>query len=129
MDREVINLINSLHHRENDFFHVFGNLQSYSTDYPSFHFPGYAPVTVITILDKLKTEKEKEEVFDKASMVTGSSSERTYFIANYTHENTEQSNEVDLLALEILDSLMLFAEKFILVRKQREKFDGQRSYG
>ena len=76
---------------------------------------------MITILDKLKTEKDKEEVFDKASMVTGSSSERTYLIANYTHENTEQSNEVDLLALEILDSLMLFAEKFILVRKHREK--------
>lgn len=76
---------------------------------------------MITILDKLKTEKEKEEVFDKASMVTGSSSERTYFIANYTHENAEQSNEVDLLALEILDSILLFAEKFILVRKQREK--------
>ena len=26
MDREVINLINSLHQRENDFFRVFGNL-------------------------------------------------------------------------------------------------------
>ena len=68
------------------------------------HFPGYAPITVITFLDKLKTEEEKVEVFDKASMVTGSSGERTYFIANYTHGNTVQSNEMDLLALEILDS-------------------------
>ena len=45
---------------------------------------------MITFLDKLKTEEEKEEVFDKASMVTGSSGERTYFIANYTHENVVQ---------------------------------------
>ena len=76
---------------------------------------------MITFLDKLKTEEEKEEEFDKASMVTGSSGERTYFIANYTNGNAVQSNEVDLLALEILDSVLLFAEKFILVRKQREK--------
>ena len=76
---------------------------------------------MITFLDKLKTEEEKEEVFDKASMVTGSSGERTYFIANYTHENVVQFNEVDLVALEILDSVLLFAEKFILVRKQQEK--------
>ena len=76
---------------------------------------------MITFLDKLKTEEEKEEVFDKASMATGSSGERTYFIANYTNGNAVQSNEVDLLALEILDSVLLFAEKFILVRKQLEK--------
>ncbi|XP_022804667.1 uncharacterized protein LOC111341888 isoform X2 [Stylophora pistillata] len=82
---------------------------------------GYAPVTVITFLDELKTEEHKEEASDLASAVTGSSSERTYFIANYTHENAKQSNEVDLLALEILDSVLLLAEKFILVRKQREK--------
>ena len=74
---------------------------------------------MITFLDKLRTEEEKEEEFDKASMVTGSSGERTYFIANYTNGNAVQSNEVDLLALEILDSVL--REKFILVRKQREK--------
>lgn len=76
---------------------------------------------MITFLDKLKTEEEKEEVFDKASMVAGSSGRGTYFIANYTNGNAVQSNEVDLLALEILDSVLLFAEKFILVRKQRGK--------
>ena len=75
---------------------------------------------MITFLDKLRTEEEKDEEFDKASMVTGSSGERT-FIANYTNGNAVLSNEVDLLALEILDSVLLFAEKFILVRKQREK--------
>lgn len=63
---------------------------------------------MITFLDKLRTEEEKEEEFDKASMVTGSSGERTYFIANYTNGNAVQSNEVDLLALEILDSVDWF---------------------
>ena len=93
----------------------------YDTDYLSSHLTGYAPVTVITYLDKLKTEEDKEDAFEQASWATGSSSERTYFIANYIHENAEQSNEVDRAALDILDSVLLSAERFIRIRKQREK--------
>ncbi|XP_022800902.1 uncharacterized protein LOC111338651 [Stylophora pistillata] len=86
-----------------------------------FREDGYAPVTVITYLDRLVEKEEKEEAFDQASWATGSSSEKTYFIANYTHAKAEQSHEVDRAALDILDSVLLSAERFIRIRKQREK--------
>jgi len=85
-----------------------------------FREDGYAPVTVVTYLDKLKDKEEKEEAFEQASWATGSSSERTYFVANYLHVDSEQSFEVDRAALDILDSALLSAESFIRIHKQRE---------
>ena len=78
-------------------------------------------MTVITYLDKLHDKEDKDEAFDQASWATGSSSERTYFIANYTHADNKESFEVDRTALDILDSVLLSAERFIRIRKQREK--------
>ena len=78
-------------------------------------------MTVITYLDKLNDKEEKDEAFDQASWATGSSSEKTYFIANYTHAKNKQSDAVDRAALDILDSVLLSAERFIRIRKQREK--------
>ena len=78
-------------------------------------------MTVITYLDKLKDKEDKDEAFDQASWATGSSSERTYFIANYLYADDERSFEVDRAALDILDSVLLSAERFIRIRKQREK--------
>ena len=91
------------------------------TDNLFVNFIGYAPVTVITCLDELKSKEDKEEAFEQASWATGSSSERTHFIANYTNEAPKQSLEVDRAALDILDSALLSAEGFIQIRKQREK--------
>ena len=91
------------------------------TDNLFVNFIGYAPVTVITYLDELKSEEDKETAFEQASWATGSSSERTYFIANYTLKAPKQSLEVDRAALDILDSALLSAEGFIQIRKQREK--------
>ena len=78
-------------------------------------------MTVITCLDTLKSQDDKENAFDQASRATGSSRDRTYFIANYTHDAPKQSLEVDRAALDILDSALLSAERFIQIRKQREK--------
>ena len=78
-------------------------------------------MTVITYLDKLKDENDKENAFDMASWATGSPSERTYFIANYTHEKSEESSVVERTALDILDSALLSAEEFIQIKKQGEK--------
>ncbi|XP_066025099.1 uncharacterized protein, partial [Pocillopora verrucosa] len=86
-----------------------------------FREDGYAPVTVITYLDKLKDEKEKDDAFDQASWATGSPCEKTYFIANYTHVRDKRSDAIDRAALDILDSALLSAERFIRIRKQREK--------
>ena len=78
-------------------------------------------MTVITYLDKLKDKEDKDEAFDQAIKATGSSSNSTYFIANYAEDAVEQSLEVDRVARDILDSALISAEKFIQVRKQREK--------
>lgn len=78
-------------------------------------------MTVITYLDKLTDESDKENAFDMASWATGSSSQRTYFIANYTQEQSEKSFAVDRAALDILDSALMSAERYIRICKQREK--------
>lgn len=94
---------------------------------------GYAPVTVITFLDELEREgrkaqkkqeeleKRKEDAFDRASSAAGSSSERTFFIANYTDEQKQTSMTVERTALDVLDFALLSAERFIQIRKQKEK--------
>ena len=78
-------------------------------------------MTVVTCLDKLKDEGAKGEAFSLASMATGSSETRTYFIENYTHENKETSLEVERTALDILEYALISAEGFIRIRKQRVK--------
>lgn len=78
-------------------------------------------MTVITGLDTLKDEGDKENAFDMASWAFGSSSERTFFIANYTHENNEPSFVVERTALDILDFALLSAERFIRICKQQEQ--------
>ena len=82
---------------------------------------GYAPVTVITYLDTIKDDGDKDKAFDMASWATGSSSERTYFIANYTHGKSEESFVVERTALDVLEFALMSAERFIQIRKQREK--------
>ena len=78
-------------------------------------------MTVITYLDRIKDDGEKEDVFDKASSQTGSSSTRTYFIENYSDEKSEKSFVVERTALDVLESALMSAERFIQIRKQREK--------
>lgn len=86
-------------------------------------FTGYAPVTAITFLDKLiLNEKEKDGAYKMAQGTTGSSSQTTFFITNYTTpEHDKASCEVDRAALDILDSALISAERFIQFRKQREQ--------
>ena len=78
-------------------------------------------MTVITYLDTIKEEGDKENAFDTASWATGSSSERTYFIANYIHEKSEKSFVVERTALDVLEFALMSAERFIQIRRQREK--------
>ena len=86
-----------------------------------FYSIGYAPVTVITYLDKLKDDEDKSNAFDMASWAIGSSSERTFFISNYMHFNSDRCLTVDRTALDVLDFSLLSAERFIRIKKQQEK--------
>ena len=83
-------------------------------------------MTVITYLDKLKNEGDKENAFHMASRAIGSAIDRTFFIANYTHKKDEKSFVVERTALDILDFALLSAERFIRIKKQREKNQMQR---
>lgn len=57
-----------------------------------------------------------------AQRTIGSSNQTTFFITNYTtREHDKTSCEVDWAALNILDSALVSAERFIQFRKQREK--------
>ena len=80
-------------------------------------------MTAITFLDKLTPkEKEKDAAYKMAQRTTGSSRETTFFITNYTsREHDKTSSEVDRAALDILDSALVSAERFIQFRMQREQ--------
>lgn len=98
-------------------------LTSRDSEIHSIHLTGYAPVTAITFLDKLTPkEKEKDAAYKMAQRTTGSSGQTTFFITNYiTREHDKISCEVDRAVLDILDSALVSAEKFIQFRMQREQ--------
>ena len=98
-------------------------LTSNDSEIRSIHLTGYAPVTAITFLDRLKPkEKEKDTAYKMAQRTTGSSRQTTFFITNYTtRERDKKSYEVDRAAFDILDSALLSAERFIQFRMQREQ--------
>ena len=98
-------------------------LNSCDSEIYSFHFTGYAPVTAITFLDKLiLKEKEKDAAYKMAQKTTGSSRQTTFFITNYTTPELDKtSSKVDRAALDILDSALVSAERFIQFRMQREQ--------
>ena len=98
-------------------------LTSYDSEIHSIHLTGYAPVTAITSLDKLTPkEKEKDVAYRMAQRTTGSSRQTTFFITNYiTREHDKTSCEVDRAALDILDSALVSAERFIQFRMKREQ--------
>lgn len=69
----------------------------------------------------LKSEEVKIKASEQAGLATGGPGGRIYFITNYTHENNNTSFDVELTALDILDSALISAESFIRVRKQQER--------
>jgi len=81
---------------------------------------GYVPVSAITFLDK-PTLKEKDAAFKMAQRTIGSSNQTTFFVTNYTTREHDRRSEVDWAALNVLDSALVSAERFIQFRRQREK--------
>lgn len=98
-------------------------LNSCNSEIYFFHITGYAPVTAITFRNKLiLKEKEKDVAYKMALKTTGSSRQTTFFITNYiTPEHDKTSCEVERAALNILDSALVSAERFIQFRMQQEQ--------
>lgn len=81
-------------------------------------------MTAITCVDKRTLSKEDQDaVFKMAQRTTGSSSQSTHLITNYTTDDEHEmmSYEVDRAALHILDSALVSAERFIQFSKRRQK--------
>ena len=92
--------------------------------------PGHSPVTVITYEDKVKSQQDHDDAFEKASAATGSPRDRTFFITNYTHDNKEYSMTTEKSALDILDTVLYSAERFVNTQKLTQEFyNGNASSG
>ena len=86
--------------------------------------PGYSPVTVITCEDKLKNEEERDKAFSEASAATGSPRNRTHFISNYTHAHDECRPNTEKRAMDVLDTVLIAAERYVKIQKLRSHYHG-----
>ncbi|KAK3698540.1 hypothetical protein QZH41_014460, partial [Actinostola sp. cb2023] len=89
-----------------------------------FRFEGHSPITIITCEDKIKNDDDREIAFREASAATGSPIDRTFFITNYTHKNQEYSLDTEKKAVNILDTMLLSAERFVKIQKLRKRHHG-----
>ena len=82
---------------------------------------GISPITVVTHRDKLKTEEECDNALYKASAATGSSHSHTFFVTNYTRDNSKRNPETERMTLVILHCALLTAERAVKIMKQQQK--------
>ena len=77
--------------------------------------------------DKLKSQEECENALHQASAATGSSLEHTFFIRNYTKDNSKRNPETERMIFDILHCALLTAEKAVKVMKQREMEEDEKA--
>ena len=81
---------------------------------------GIAPITAVTHRDKLNSQKECDNALHQASAATGSSSDHTFFVHNYTRDNSKRNPETERMIFDILHCALLTAEKAVKIMKQRK---------
>ena len=84
-------------------------------------FPGIAPITVVTHRDKLNTDEECNNALHNASVATGSALDHTFFVANYTRENSKRNPETERMTFDILHYALLTTERAVKIMKQKKK--------
>ena len=77
--------------------------------------------------DKLKSQEECENALRQASAATGSSSDHTFFVHNYTRHNSKRNPETERMIFDILHCALLTAEKAVKVMKQREMEEDEKA--
>lgn len=82
---------------------------------------GIAPITVVTHRDELKTEEACKDALEEASAATGSSISHTFFVANYTKQNSARNPEIEKMVFDILHYALMTAERAVKIMKQKEK--------
>ena len=88
---------------------------------------GITPITVVTHHDKLKSQEECENALHQASAATGSSLDHTFFIRNYTKDNSKRNPETECMIFDILHCALLTAEKAVKVMKQRKMEEDEKA--
>ena len=71
--------------------------------------------------DTLKSEELCKDALDEASVATGSSRKHTFFMRNYSKRNRERNPEIEKMAIDILHSALMTAERAVKIMKQKEK--------
>ncbi|XP_078684618.1 uncharacterized protein LOC144918053 [Branchiostoma floridae x Branchiostoma belcheri] len=82
-------------------------------------------VTVITHHDRIDRSQE-DDILAKASAATGSSRDRTFFVANYHIDKTKTDYHTEMEAMEAMKSALHVAERYVVMHKlqeQLEKYD------
>ena len=82
---------------------------------------GIGPITVVTHRDKLKTKEACNNALDEASAATGSSPSHTFFVTNYTKENSKRNPKTERITFDILHYALLTAERAVKIMKQQQK--------
>ena len=75
----------------------------------------------MTHRDKLKTEEECDNALYEASAATGSSPSQTFFVTNYTRENSKRNPETERMTFDILHYALLTAARAVKIMKQQQK--------
>ena len=82
---------------------------------------GITPITIVTHVDKLITEEEREEALDAAGLAFGSERINAFLLANYTEIDCERNPEKERTILDILDCAVFLAETAVLKMKRNQK--------
>ncbi|CAH1244523.1 Hypp7332 [Branchiostoma lanceolatum] len=82
---------------------------------------GMDPVCVLTHVDQVRDESQLDLIKTKASAATGSDPSHVYFIENYHPDHNERDFNIELRAMEILNSALMVGERYVRIHKRLVK--------
>jgi len=89
---------------------------------------GISVVTLVTHADKLD-ENGKQLALDLASKATGSPINQTFLISNYIVDDCEPNPDTEAQVIRVLQYVLVSAERFVKLSKQRAKNELENSVG
>ncbi|XP_078602553.1 uncharacterized protein LOC144876771 [Branchiostoma floridae x Branchiostoma japonicum] len=106
---------------------VNGNHRINLTEIRGFMKPrGIAPVCVVTHVDEVRDKSELDKIKMKASAATGSPESHVFFIENYHPNHNERDFNIELRAMEILNSALTVGERYVKIHKQRGQYEEEK---
>eukprot|EP00058_Branchiostoma_floridae_P026011 XP_002611501.1 hypothetical protein BRAFLDRAFT_63864 [Branchiostoma floridae] len=101
-----------------------GNHQTNLNTIRGFMKPrGIAPVCVVTHVDEVRDKSQLDQIKTKASAATGSPESHVFFIENYHPEHNERDCNIELRAMEIINSALTVGERYVKIHKQQQQYE------